>query len=56
MPYACIEPMVGHHDLQETLESIEAKPFLIKHPAGETRTYAYTITIVPEEGTPALSP
>lgn len=23
MPYACIEPMVGHHDLQETPEAIE---------------------------------
>ncbi|MBT5901464.1 MAG: hypothetical protein HOH58_05080 [Opitutaceae bacterium] len=56
MPYACIEPMVGHHDLQETLAAIEAKPFLIKHPGGETRSYTYTITIVPEEGTPALAP
>lgn len=55
MPYACIEPMVGHHDLQDTPEAIEAKPFLIKHPGGETRTYTYTITIDPAEGQRALS-
>lgn len=54
MPYACIEPMVGHHDLQDTPEAIEVKPFLIKHPAGATRTYTYTITIDPEEGVRAL--
>ena len=38
MPYACIE----------------VKPFLIKHPAGATRTYTFTITIDPVEGERAL--
>lgn len=55
MPYACIEPMVGHHDLQDTAEAIEVKPFLIKQPGGTTRTYTYTITIHPAEGMRALS-
>lgn len=54
MPYACIEPMVGHHDLQDTAEAIEVKPFLIKQPGGTTRTYTYTITIDPAEGMRAL--
>ncbi|MEJ6601330.1 MAG: hypothetical protein QNL51_02035 [Opitutaceae bacterium] len=54
MPYACIEPMLGHHDLQETPEAIEDKSFLISLPADQTHTYTYTITINPNEGAAAL--
>ena len=54
MPYACIEPMIAHHDLQETALAIEEKDYLIQLPAGQSRTYQYTITINPREGTRAL--
>ena len=54
MPFACIEPMVSHHDLQETALAIEEKDYLIRLPAGQSRTYQYTITINPREGTRAL--
>ena len=54
MPYAAIEPMVAHHDLQETSLAIEDKDFLIALPAGQSRTYQYSITINPKEGTRAL--
>jgi galactose mutarotase-like enzyme len=55
MPYACIEPMVAHHDFEKTKEAIEEKTYLISLPAGESRTYQYTITIDPEEGAKALN-
>ena len=55
-PYACIEPMVSHHDLEKTEEAIEKKTYLIRLPAGESRTYQYSITIHPEEGFVALNP
>lgn len=56
MPYAAIEPMVAHHDLQDTEEAIEEKDYLIKLPAGKSRTYQYSITINPTEGKRALGP
>ena len=55
MPYLCIEPMVSHHDFETTEEDIEKKSFLISLPAGESRTYQYSITIHPEEGARALN-
>jgi galactose mutarotase-like enzyme len=54
MPYAAIEPMVSHHDLQDTELAIEEKDYLIELPAGKSRTYQYTITINPKEGERAL--
>lgn len=54
MPYACVEPMVSHHDFQETALAIEEKDYLIKLPAGASRTYEYNITIDPKEGFRAL--
>ena len=56
MPYAAIEPMISHHDLQDSAEAIEEKDYLIKLPAGKSRTYQYSITIDPKEGKRALSP
>jgi galactose mutarotase-like enzyme len=56
MPYACIEPMVAHHDFEKTAEAIEKKDYLIRLPAGQSRTYQYSITIHPEEGVIALDP
>lgn len=44
-PFACIEPMIGHHDYQESPESIEAKDYLIRLPAGERKTYRFTISV-----------
>lgn len=55
MPYACIEPMVAHHDLADSSEAIEEKDFLIKLPAGKSRTYHLIITIDPQEGKRALA-
>ncbi len=54
MPYAAIEPMVAHHDFQDTELAIEEKGYLIKLPAGASRTYLYSITIDPKEGKRAL--
>lgn len=54
MPYAAIEPMVAHHDFQETALAIEEKDYLISLPAGKSRTYQYTIAINPREGSRAL--
>jgi galactose mutarotase-like enzyme len=45
MPFACIEPMVAHHDLQNSPETINAKPHLIALPAGESKTYLFTINV-----------
>lgn len=56
MPYVCIEPMIAHHDLAKTAEAIEEKDFLITLPPGESRSYHYSITLHPEEGTKALNP
>jgi galactose mutarotase-like enzyme len=55
MPYACIEPMVAHHDFEDTEEAIEEKSYLISLPAGKSRTYQYMITVDPEEGVRALN-
>jgi len=54
MPYAAIEPMVAHHDFQDTALAIEGKSFLIKLSPGKSRTYHFTITIDPKEGVRAL--
>ena len=44
-PYACIEPMLSHHDLVDAHLDIEEKLHLIALPAGESRTYQYTILV-----------
>lgn len=44
-PYACIEPMLSHHDLVDSPMTIENKSYLIALPAGESRIYKYTIII-----------
>ena len=45
MPFVCIEPMVAHHDIQESPLAIDKKPFLIPVKAGEAKTYAFTIIV-----------
>jgi len=50
MPFVCIEPMVGHHDLQESPMEIEKKSFLIPVEPGESKRYAFSI-IVHDNGT-----
>lgn len=45
MPYACIEPMVAHHDLQNTQTDIENKNYLEKLQAGETKSYSFSIVV-----------
>lgn len=45
MPFACIEPMVGHHDLQNSPLAIEEKPHLIALPAGKKKTYSFSIIL-----------
>ncbi len=44
-PFVCIEPMVAHHDIQESPLAIEEKPFLISLEPGEAKTYAFTIIV-----------
>lgn len=54
VPYVCIEPMVGHHDLQDTPLAIEGKSYLKKLAAGQSMRFQYSIMIHPEEGEIAL--
>lgn len=54
MPYACIEPMVGHHDPIWSPLEIDKKSHLVKLPAGQSRTFTYRIEIHPEQGSKAL--
>ncbi len=44
-PFVCIEPMVAHHDIQESPLAIEEKPFLIPLKPSEAKTYAFTIIV-----------
>ena len=44
------------HESMLYLQAIEKKGYLIMLPAGESRTYQYSITINPEEGVVALNP
>ena len=44
-PYACIEPMIAHHDFQDSPDAIEEKRYLIRLNPGESKTYRFTITI-----------
>ncbi len=45
MPFACIEPMLGHHDLQNSPMEIDKKPYLIALPAGKKKSYRFSITV-----------
>ena len=45
MPFACIEPMLGHHDLQDSPMAISKKSYLTALPAGEKRSYSYSISV-----------
>ena len=54
MPYACIEPMVGHHDPIWSPLEIDKKSHLVQLPVGESRTFIYRIEIHPEQGTRVL--
>jgi galactose mutarotase-like enzyme len=45
MPFACIEPMVSHHDLTDSPIAIEEKSFLAKLGGGTSSEYAFTIKI-----------
>jgi len=54
MPYACIEPMVGHHDLVDSPLAIEEKSYLTKLSAGQSKSFQYRIIVHPKEGVRAL--
>ncbi len=43
MPFACIEPMVSHHDVENAPIEIEKKSHLVKLPPGERKVYKYII-------------
>ncbi len=45
MPFACIEPMVSHHDIQNSPLAIERKTHLEKLAPKEIKTYKYTIIV-----------
>ncbi|MEN8115984.1 MAG: aldose 1-epimerase family protein [Bacteroidota bacterium] len=45
MPFACIEPMVGHHDLADSPLAIEAKDYLVMLEAGGSSTYQFSIIV-----------
>lgn len=45
MPFACIEPMVSHHDVENSPIEIEKKSHLIKLAAGSKKVYTYTIIV-----------
>ena len=50
MPFVCIEPMVGHHDLQDSPMNIDEKSYLISLEPGKTKRYAFSV-IVNHNGT-----
>ena len=45
MPFACIEPMVGHHDLQDSPMAMEEKPYLIPLAPGKKKKYSFSIEL-----------
>lgn len=45
MPFACIEPMLSHHDVQDSPLAIEEKEYLVKLAPEEIGDYSYTILI-----------
>lgn len=45
MPFACIEPMVGHHDFQDTPTEIDKKTYLVALPAGKKKSYRFSIVV-----------
>ncbi len=45
MPFACIEPMVSHHDVEHSPLAIEEKSHLIKLSSGESRQYEFIIIV-----------
>jgi galactose mutarotase-like enzyme len=49
MPFACIEPMVSHHDTENSPIEIEKKTHLIKLPPQEEKTYWYIIKVATKE-------
>lgn len=50
MPFVCIEPMVAHHDLQDSPMAIEEKSYLIPLKPGKAERYAFSV-IVHHNGT-----
>lgn len=42
-PFVCIEPLIGHHDLQKTPKEISRKTYLSRLSPGETRSYQFSI-------------
>lgn len=45
MPFACIEPMLGHHDFQNTALEIDKKTYLTALQAGKKKSYSFSIII-----------
>jgi len=45
MPFACIEPMVSHHDLQSSSLDIQKKKHLINLAPEESQVYKFTIIV-----------
>lgn len=44
-PFACIEPMVAHHDIQESPMAIDKKEFLASLKSEKQKKYFFTISI-----------
>ena len=44
-PFACIEPMVSHHDLHDSPLAIEKKRHLMALPGGQSVEYHFSIII-----------
>ncbi len=46
-PFACIEPIIVHHDFQESPEALEEKDYLIRMKPKKSKTYRFSITVHP---------
>tara|TARA_B100001057_G_scaffold420691_1_gene441184 strand:+ start:74 stop:1000 length:927 start_codon:yes stop_codon:yes gene_type:complete len=44
-PFACIEPMVGHHDIKDSPLAIDKKGYLTRLKASESKTYHFSVSI-----------
>lgn len=45
-PYVCIEPMLGHHDLQDSPVDIAKKPYLKNLDSGKSQSWQFSIKIL----------
>ena len=45
MPYACIEPLVTHHDMENSPMEIEKKSGMVSLPTQKSKSYYFSIII-----------